>query len=658
MREPSAAEAGGADVVTGPRWRRVRFLPAVAGVAALLVFASPGAFAEEGVTSYKKLSMQELMDLEVTSVSRRAEKLSETASAIQVITGGDIHRSGASSLPEALRLAPNLAVAQVSPSQWAISARGFNSAISDKLLVMIDGRTVYTPLYAGVFWDVQDTFLEDIDRIEVISGPGGTLWGANAVNGVINVSTKEARDTQGLLLLGGGGTELTGFGGVRYGGALAPNLHYRIYAKTSDRDSSLAPDGDDGDNAWHMSQSGFRIDWDASAANLLTLQGDLYGGRIDMPGDGDTEVGGGNLLGRWTHRFSPDSDLRLQWYYDRTCRDIPASISESLATHDFDLQHRFLAGERNEFVWGFGYRRTDDHVVNPPTLAFLPGDLRQETFSSFVQDEISLVPERLTLTLGTKVEHNDYTGWEFQPGTRLAWKPTAKQTVWTAVSRAVRTPSRIDRDLYAPGTPPFTILQGGPDFESEKLLAYELGYRVQPSSRLSLSVAAFYNDYDDLRSIEQVTPPATRPVVIGNGLTAYSYGAEFTADYHVTDNWRLQAGYTRLIVHLRPKPDSTDSGAGLSEANDANHQVFLRSSLDLPWRLQLDAGLRHVGEIREQGVPAYEELDVRLAWQATRQLELSIVGQNLLDASHPEFGTATSRQEIERAVYARVQWAY
>jgi len=624
----------------------------------LLPLAPACAFAQDEASAYKKLSLQELMDLEVTSVSRRPEKLSDTASAIQVITGDDIRRSGATSIPEALRLASNLDVAQINSSQWAISARGFNSSISDKLLVMLDGRTLYTPLYAGVFWDVQDTLMEDIDRIEVISGPGGTLWGANAVNGVINITTKEAKDTQGLLLFGGGGTELRDFGGMRYGGALSPTLHYRIYVKYSDRDDTIRPSGADSDNDWRMGQSGFRLDWSPSSENLLTLQGDLYQGSIDQPGTDSTEVGGGNLLGRWTRTFSPDSDLQVQAYYDRTHRDIPRSIKEDLGTYDLDLQHHFVAGDRHNLVWGLCYRLTDDHVDNPATLAFLPPDVTHETYSGFAQDEISLMPNRLTLTLGSKIEHNDYTGWELQPSARLAWRPTSTQTVWSAVSRAVRTPSRIDRDFFAPAAPPFTVLQGGPDFDSEKLLAYELGYRVQPTSRLSLAIAAFYNDYDDLRSVEQVAPPAPVPVIIGNGLAGRSYGAELTADYHVTDDWRLQAGYTRLIVHLHAKPGSTDPGTGLSESNDANNQFFLRSSHNLPWHLELDVNLRHVGEISSQGVPAYEELDVRLGWRPNKHWEISIVGQNLLDPQHPEFGTAASRHEIERGAYGKVTWLY
>lgn len=624
----------------------------------LFTFVTHRIFAQDDVTSYKKLSLQELMDLEVTSVSRRPEKLSDTASAIQVITGEDIHRSGASSIPEALRLASNLSVAQISSSEWAISARGFNSNIADKLLVMIDGRTVYTPLYAGVFWDVQDTLLEDIDRIEVISGPGGTLWGANAVNGVINITTKAARDTQGLLLLGGGGTELRGFGGLRYGGTLSPNLHYRVYTKYFDRDSSLRPEGADGNNSWHMGQSGFRLDWDASPLNLLTLQGDLYQGRIDVPGPGDTEVSGGNLLGRWTHTFTPDSDLMVQGYYDRTYRSIPNSGSGDIRTYDLDLQHHFVAGERHDIVWGLGYRLIDYETNASSVFTFNPADLQQETFSGFVQDDISLISDRLTLTLGTKVEHNDYTDWELQPNARLSWRPNATQTVWAAISRAVRTPSRIDRDFSIPANPPFVLQPGGSDFDSEKLIAYELGYRVQPTSRLSLAVATFYNDYDDIRSVEQVNPPAPIPQFIGNGLAGYSYGAEFTANYRVNDAWRLQAGYTRVFVHLDPKSGSTDTGAGLNEASDANNQFFLRSSMDLPGNVQLDIGLRHVGEIANQRVPAYQELDVRLAWQATPKLQISVIGQNLLDAHHPEFGDLTTRQEIEHGVYFKVQWGF
>jgi iron complex outermembrane receptor protein len=607
----------------------------------------------------KKLSLDELMDIDVTSVSKRSEKLSETASAIQVITQEDMRRSGASSIPEALRLASNLEVAQVDSHQWAISARGFNSTSANKLQVLIDGRTVYTPLFSGVFWDVQDTLLEDVDRIEVISGPGATLWGANAVNGVVNIITKSAKDTQGLLVLGGGGTELRGFGGARYGGTLSSNLHYRVYGKYFDRDSTVLPSGRDATDDWHMGQGGFRLDWDGSEANLLTLQGDIYDGRIAQLGaNDDSVVSGGNVIGRWSHTFSEESDFKLQLYYDRTHRNIPGTFSEDLDTYDLDFDHRFPLGERNAIVWGLGYRRMDDDVGNSPVLAFLPRRLSRELFSGFVQDEIALVKDRLHLTVGTKIEHNDYTGFEFQPSGRLAWLITPRQTAWTAVSRAVRTPSRIDNDLFAPANPPFTLVQGGDDFVSEELLAYELGYRIQPHRRLSLSLAAYYNDYDNLRSVEKVNPPAPFPVVIANGQEGESYGAELTAEYHVTDWWRLRVGYTELRIHVRPKSGSTDTSKGSGESHDPNHQVGLRSSWDLPWHLECGVGFRYVSQIANQRVPAYQELDARLAWRPTPKLEFSIIGQNLLHDHHPEFGALTSRHEIERGVYGKVTWRF
>jgi iron complex outermembrane receptor protein len=642
--------------------------PSAAAFAALglLVCAGYGvAQTPEALSSpsaLKKLSLEQLMDVEVTSVSKRAEKLSETASAIQVITGEDIRRSGASSLPEALRLASNLEVAQVDSRQWAISARGFNSTSANKLLVLIDGRAVYTPLYAGVFWDVQDTMLEDIDRIEVISGPGATLWGANAVNGVINITTRSAKDTQGLLLLGGGGTELRDFGGFRYGGALASNVFYRVYGKYFDRDSAVLPSGQDATNNWRMGQGGFRLDREDSDVNLLTLQGDVYSGRIAQAGLDDTAVSGGNVLGRWTHRMSLDSDFKLQFYYDRTHRFVPGTFTEDLNTYDADFQHRALLGERNDIVWGLGYRLLDDKVGNTPALAFLPAKVSRQVFSAFGQDEIALVKDRLHLTLGTKIEHNDYTGFEFQPSGRLAWNVSQGQTLWGAISRAVRTPSRIDREFYAPGSPPFVVLVGGTNFVSEELLAYELGYRLQPIQRLSLSLAGFYNDYDNVRSVEQLSPPAPFPITLANRQRGNSYGAEFTADYRATDWLRLRAGYTELQIHIRPKSGSTDVSKGSVESSDPNHQFFLRSSLDLPGHFQFDAALRYVTHLANQGVPAYAELDARLAWEPIPKLEFSIVGQNLLHHRHPEFGAQTgpmaAPQDVERGVYGKALWRF
>jgi iron complex outermembrane receptor protein len=610
----------------------------------------------DSLRALKGLSVEQLMNVEVMSVSRRAEPLANAASAIQVITQEDVRRSGASSLPEALRLAANLQVAQVDSRQWAISARGFNSTTANKLLVLIDGRAVYTPLYSGVFWDVQDLPLADIDRIEVISGPGATLWGANAVNGVINVITKSARETQGLLVSGGGGTELRGFGTARFGGALGAHARYRVYAKGVARDPTAVAGGQDAEDDWHLAQTGFRMDWEASSNSRLSLQGDLYGGRIAQSSADDISVGGGNLLAKWSHTVSANADIAAQVYYDRTHRDIPGVFSEDLDIYDVDLQHRALLHSRHDVVWGLGYRLVNDRVVNSSALAFLPPNVSRQWFTGFVQDEIAVVPNRLHVALGSKVEYNDYTGFEIQPSGRLNWTISTLGTLWAAVSRALRTPSRIDRELFAPGQPPY-LIAGGPDFRSEEALAYELGYRHQQGT-LALSLATFYNRYHGLRSLEQVNPPAPFPVVIGNGQDGESYGAEVTADKWVTDAWRLRAGYTELRVHIWPRPGSTDTTRGATESRTPDRQFFFHSSGDLPGKLRLDAGFRYVADIVNQQLPAYAELNAKLTWQPATTLGLSVVGQNLLHRRHAEFGAPAARRGIDRGVYGLVEWRF
>jgi iron complex outermembrane receptor protein len=629
-------------------------------VTALILASLAGdAFSQtaQAPSDLKRLSLDDLQKIEVTSVSRRPEKLSQTASAIQVITEDDIRRSGATSLPEALRLASNLEVAQVDSRQWAISARGFDSTSANKLLVLIDGRAVYTPLYAGVFWDAQDTLLEDIDRIEVISGPGATVWGANAVNGVINITTKSAKNSQGLLMTGDGGSQLRGLGEIRYGGTVGSNARYRAYGKYFDRGSTVLPSGDHAINQWHMGQVGFRIDWDGSPVNTFTVQGDRYDGRIAETGTNDIAASGGNVLSRWSHTFSPDSEFALQLYYDRTERNIPGTFGENLDTYDADFQHHVHVTGRHDLVWGLGYRASTDDVRNTTALAFLPPHVSRRWFNGFVQDEMPLARDRLRLTLGTKIEHNDYTGVEFQPSGRLGWMPTPRQMLWGAISRAVRTPSRIDRELFAPGSAPF-VLAGGPGFVSEDLVAYELGYRSQPYERLSVTVATFYNDYDHLRSVEQANAPAPLPLVISNRQRGTSHGAELTADYVVTDWWRLRSGYTALRLHIEPKPGSTDRTFGSAESHDPNQEWFVRQSLDLPAHVALDLALRAVGQIVNQTVPAYRELDGRLAWLAAPALECSLVGQNLLHRHHSEFGVPATRNDVERSVYGKLTWRF
>jgi iron complex outermembrane receptor protein len=606
----------------------------------------------------KKLSIEQLMNLQVTSVSKRPERLSRTASAIQVITQEDIRRAGASSLAEALRLASNLQVAQVDSRQWAISARGFNSTTANKLLVLIDGRTVYTPLFSGVFWDVQEVPLADIDRIEVISGPGATLWGSNAVNGVINVITKGVKDTQGFLLTGGGGNEQRGFGTVRYGAALGSTVRARLYGRGFGRAASALPSGAESADDWHLWQGGFRMDWDAATANQVTLQGDLYDGRIGQPSPAaDIAVSGGNVMAKWSHTISEKSSLAAQLYYDRTHRNIPGTFGEDLDTYDVELQHATRLGARHDLVWGLGYRLINDRVVNTAALAFLPAHVARQWFTGFIQDEIALVPNRLHLALGSKIEHNDYVGFEIQPSGRVNWRLSPSGTLWAAVSRALRSPSRIDREFFVPAQPPY-FLAGGPGFHSEEELAYELGFRRQQGT-LALSVATFYSRYHGLRSLEQTNPPAATPIVIGNGQDGESYGAELATDYRVTDRWRLRAGYTELRVHIWPNPGSTDQSRGASESHTPERQFFLQSSLDLPADLRFDAGLRAIDDITNQQVPGYGELNAKLSWQPMPALELSLVGQNLLHRRHVELGApGATRRELERGVYGAVAWRF
>jgi len=606
-----------------------------------------------------------LMNLQVTSVSKRPERLSQTASAIQVITQEDIRRSGAASLAEALRLAANLQVAQIDSRQWAISARGFNGTTANKLLVLIDGRTVYTPLFSGVFWDVQEVPLQDIDRIEVISGPGATLWGANAVNGVINVITKDAKDTQGFLLSGGGGTEQHGFGTVRYGAPLGSSVRARIYGRGFDRDATVLPSGQDAADDWHLKQGGFRMDWEASSASRATLQGDLYDGRIAQDSGGDIAVSGGNVMAKWLRTLSERSSLAANLYYDRTHRDIPGVFGEDLDTYDVDLQHSTRLGARHDVVWGLGYRNINDRTVigSDSTLAFLPTHVAREWFTGFVQDEIALVPNRVHVTVGTKIEHNDYTGFEIQPSGRVSWRPGSSGTLWAAVSRALRTPSRIDRELFAPAKPPY-FLAGGPDFHSEEELAYELGYRYQHGT-LGLSVATFYSRYHGLRSVEQVNPPAPVPIVIANKQDGESYGAEVTAEYWLTNRWRVHAGYTELRVHVWPNPGSTDMSRGSGESQVPDRQFLLQSSVDLPAHLGFAVWFRAIDDINNQLVPAYADLNATLTWQPTSHLDLSLVGQNLLHDQHREFGAPPAsptapdpRRDIQRGVYGAVAWHF
>lgn len=627
----------------------------------LLVTTVPGLCQLAGsgspaISSYKKLSLAQLMDIEVTSVSRRPEPLSDAASAVQVLTADEIQRSGATGIPSALRLFPNLHVARIDARQWAVAARGFNNTTTNKLLVQLDGRTLYTPLFAGVFWDVQDTLMEDVERIEVISGPGATQWGSNAVNGVINITTKPARDTQGGLLQGGMGSELQLAGAARYGGTVAPGLYYRVYGKHTQWDGSVTPRGAAGGDDWDLSQGGFRVDWERTTNDEFTFQGDIYRGVFGQPSNGDIRVKGSNLLGRWTRRFAADATTSLQFYHDYTHRMIPGVITERLAIDDVDFQHQLPSGERHQFMWGASYRQMEDRLENAEALAFLPARATRRWVSGFVQNEWRTADGEWRYTAGVKAERNPYTGTEFQPTFRVARRWTERQMAWGAISRALRTPSRIDREFFVPAEPPY-LVAGGPDFVSEKLIAYELGYRAEPRSGLALSLAAFFHDYDDLRSLEPADDPA-EPAQIANGLVGSSHGAELNVTYRPNESWRIRFGYTEQRVKSEVKPGSRDQISVRSQSLDPDRYLQLGISHDFSTNLSFDVTTRHVSRIANHEVPAYVELDFRLSWRPRADLELALRGRNLLDRSHPEFGATASRREVQRNVHGSFTWRF
>ncbi len=625
------------------------------------------------IAALKQLGVEDLMRIEVTSVGRRPTKLLGTASAIQVITQSEIRRSGASTLAEALRLADNLQVAQRGSRGWAISSRGFNTDLANKLLVMIDGRTVYTPLFSGVYWEAQDYLLEDIDRIEVISGPGGTLWGANAVNGVINIITRRANDSRGLYVEAGAGDELQRIAGARYSMELSPDSALRVYGKYLERDDSVRSDGASAQDDWHRGQGGFRLD-SQRGSDSFTLQGDLYSNHENAPA-GLTRMRGANLLGRWSRRISDESEFSLQTYYDWSdlsnavpalmLAGIPFSpagrLKDDLQTLDVDFQHRFRLSGSQEFIWGAGFRYTHDAAKNAPALGFFPAVLDQELYSLFAQDEIRLT-DALFLTVGSKIEHSEYSGFEFEPSARLMWQPNSTHTVWGAVSRAVRTPSRVDRDL-SQGSPPYpVILRGDGEFSSEDLLAYELGYRAQIGSRFTTTLSTYYNVYDNVRST-RITPATLIPFYFANDLAGHSYGLEWSGRLQLTDAWQLHAGYNLIETRLHVADGQFDLSNARNETADPEQQVSLRSSLDLPHGLEFTAGLRWIDLLRNNNgpnpgtVPKYMELDARIAWHAGKHLELSIAGQNLLHDEHVEYGfPGPARVQVQRNVYGKVAW--
>ncbi|PKD40416.1 TonB-dependent receptor [Methylomonas sp. Kb3] len=635
-----------------------------------------------------ELNVEDLLNVEVTSVSKKAQALNDSAAAIFVITNDDIKRTGATSIPEALRMAPGLDVARIDSNKWAVSSRGFNARFSNKLLVLIDGRNTYSRMFSGTYWENQDVMMEDVERIEVIRGPGATLWGANAVNGVINIITKHSSKTQGGLVAAGGGTEEQGFGAFRYGGKLGEDTTGRVYAKGFKRDQNTNAQGHGAGDDWDKVQGGFRIDSQLSSADELKFQGDLYHSHLNQVLSKPSilapysttfrdkaEAYGGNIMGRWQHTFSTQSDMSLQLFYDYYRRN-EEWMSEGRDTFDLDFQHRFGLFDSHELIWGLGYQLTSDRLESSTIFSMSPAHRKNQLFSAFVQDEMELIDQTLWLTLGNKFEHNDFTGFEGQPTARLMWAPALNHRLWAGVSRAVRTPSRGEANMrlttaVVPPSSPFFIpvelaLEGNTSLRSEDVIAYEVGYRTTMIKSVSVDVTAFYNDYAHMRDASQgavyfdpIRGVLVQPLPFSNNLKAKTYGVEVSTVWQMLDWWRWDANYSLLKTEV---PQTAMAVVGISPQQRMN----LRSAVNIRPDLDFDVWFRYVGNNAaatasgNSYIPDYVTMDARLAWRPEPDLEISLVGQNLLTNSHLEY-----QQEnlvlptfIDRGMYGKISWNF
>ena len=643
--------------------------------------ATPSETGSSPNTSLKQLSLTELGNVEVTTASKEPEELWKTPAAIYVLTQEDIRRSGATNIPDVLRLVPGVEVAQISSIAWSVGIRGFGSAFSKSVLVLIDGRSVYTPLFAGVYWDVQNVLLQDVERIEVIRGPGGTIWGSNAVNGVINIITKNAKQTQGSYVSYAGGNIEQASGGVRYGAEHGSNLDYRGYAMGFGRNSEFHSDGNNYDN-WQMGQAGFRTDAQLSDRSTLTVQGDLYKGSVgqqvgigvlsppaQLTVDGMQDVSGGNLLARWRRSLGNNSDIQVQGYYDRTYRLGP-QLGEARNTFDVDFIHHFFVGWRNEVIWGAGARWSEgDFIEVVPTALFTPAHQDDKIYSTFAQDQIGLIEDKLSLTLGSKFEHNIYTGWENEPSARLLWTPTQHQSVWAAVTRAVRTPSRIDEDLQLTGVvssafpPVFVCICDDGKYRSETLLGYDAGYRRLLTSKFYVDIAMFHNKYNDLESLGDAsvslltTPPPLDILVsvpFANRIMGTTNGGEISPDLRINDRVELKATYSYASLNLEDRTTHMKGSDALTdETSTPHHQATFQALFNLPRGFEFDPTYRYVGSLPADAIPAYSTADAHLSWRFARNFTLSVTGQNLLQPRHAEMDPVL----IERSAYAQITWS-
>jgi iron complex outermembrane recepter protein len=646
---------------------------------------SPGKTSAEDLN---QLSMEQLGDIEVTTVSKAPEQVWRTPAAVFVITKEDIQRSGATSIPEALRLAPGVEVGRIDANHWSVAIRGLGGQFSRNLLVLIDGRSVYSMLFSGVYWDAQNVMFDDVDRIEVIRGPGGTIWGANAVNGVINIITKSAKDTHGILSTLGGGNVDQGAGDARYGGESYKGLNYRLYGMGLIRGPEFHSDRDNFDH-WRMGQIGFRTDWKYGEKNELTVQGDAYREEseeslpiasfspfAELIEEGKAYISGGNLLARWQHKSSENSDIQIQAYFDRTNRR-DFEYGETRDTFDVDFVQHANIFDGHELTWGLGARVSPSNFIQTSVgVDFLPHRQTDSIYSGFAQYKLPIIPDKMWLTAGTKLEHNNFSGFEYQPSVQLLWSPTQHQSIWTAATRAVRTPSRVDEDVQifvVEQTSPLPLLVaeivGDPHLKAERLIAYEAGYRTQVRSNLYLDFAAFYNTYNDLQGYgpEEIsasnTPPPTHYLVVlpyANVIEGHTIGIEIAPDWKITPWWQLRASYSFLHASLRDKPGFANVPNIYSSymGSSPSHVGSFQSIFTLPKHLEFDQTYRYVSPIPTFALHTYSTADARIGWQMGKGFDFSVIGENLLRPTHAEYGGDLGPLvEIKRSVFARLTWS-
>jgi iron complex outermembrane receptor protein len=679
---------------SAPSWLTLVFV-SVLSLRVLPADGSPqSAGGQNTPEALKQLTLEQLSQIDVTSPSKEPTPAFRSPVAIYVITGEDIRRAGVTTLAEALRLAPGVEVARIDGSKWSVGIRGFGTRLSRSVLVLIDGRSVYTPLFAGTYWEVQDTLLEDVDRIEVIRGPGGTIWGPNAVDGVINIITKSTKETRGTYASVGGGNEEQGLANFRYGGGNDDGLTYRVYAKGYTRGPEYHYDHDNFDD-WRGAQSGFRMDWDASQRDSFTVQGDIYrqedGERVSLGSytppseaniDGNAELTGGNLLARWTRSLSDGNDLQIQTYYDRTDRFEP-NFGEIRDTFDIDFIEHTKIKQRQEFIYGLGAQFSDGRFKEVASgLVFDPANRLDYLLSAFFEDDITLIDDKLMLTAGSKALRTDFTGLNFEPSVRLLWTPSAKHTVWAAFTHALRTPSRVETDFYlssylgvaSNGLPFFGRFNANPDFAPEQLNGYELGYRTLIGKTFFVDIATFWNHYHDLFSQDLAGPitiqstlpfpsaaPPTYlliPAQFRNDLFGKTLGGEIAPEWRPTNFWRLRTSYSFLNMNLSKAPGAALGGTPASVVGSSpRHEATVESSFDVSKTLQIDLTYRYVSALTAQSVPSYSTGDARIAWRFKPHFEFSVVGDNLFQPRHVEYvADPGGPVAIIRSVYASLAW--